>query len=262
LRWPGGAALSRDVARRWQVVTGRPLIEGYGLTEASPLVTVNRLDVIAYTGNVGLPMPSTEVTLRDDDGHAVGLGEPGEICVRGPQVMAGYWKRPDETAEVLDQDGWLRTGDIGVMDARGYVTIADRKKDVIVVSGFKVFPHEVEEVAIGHPGVLEAAAVGTPDPKSGEAVTLVVVRKDPSLSARELMDHCARLLTMYKRPRKVTFREAPLPKSATGKTLRRLLRDEPAPVPEAQSLRDASPRSWSARVGRFQNDAGWRKRLQ
>jgi long-chain acyl-CoA synthetase len=222
----GGMAVQRDVARDWMELTGKPLIEGYGLTEASPLVAANRLDAKEYTGMAGLPVPSTEVTFHDDDGNELRLGQVGELWVRGPQVMKGYWNRPDETVKVLNAEGWLRTGDMGFMDARGYIKITDRKKDVIVVSGFKVFPNEVEEVVATHPGVLEVAAISTPDDRSGEAVKIVVVRKDPNLTAEELIAHCMQQLTAYKVPKFVQFRDTPLPKSAIGKPLRRLIRDE------------------------------------
>lgn len=222
----GGMAVQRDVARDWMELTGRPLIEGYGLTEASPLVAANRLDAKEYTGVAGLPVPSTEVTFRDDDGNELRLGQVGELWVRGPQVMKGYWNRPDETVKVLNAEGWLRTGDMGFMDERGYITITDRKKDVIVVSGFKVFPNEVEEVVAMHPGVLEVAAISAPDDRSGDAVKIVVVKRDPKLTAEALIAHCKQQLTAYKVPKFVQFRDTPLPKSAIGKPLRRLIRDE------------------------------------
>lgn len=221
----GGMAVQKTVAERWAEVTGKPLIEAYGLTETSPAVTINPLDLQQYNGSIGLPVPSTDMELRDDAGHAVPLGEPGEICVKGPQVMAGYWHRPDETAKVIDAHGWLATGDIGVMDERGFVRIVDRKKDMILVSGFNVYPNEIEGVVAMHPGVLECAAIGAPDQKSGEAVKLFVVRKDPSLTAAALLDHCRAHLTGYKCPREVEFRDE-LPKSNVGKILRRELRDE------------------------------------
>jgi long-chain acyl-CoA synthetase len=195
------------------------------LTETSPAATMNPLDLPEYNGAIGLPIPSTDAVLRDEAGHDVPLGQPGELCIRGPQVMAGYWQRPDETAKVLDGDGWLATGDIGVMDDRGFVRIVDRKKDMILVSGFNVYPNEVESVVVTHPGVLECAAIGVPDAKSGEAVKLFVVRKDPDLTAEVLLAHCRRQLTGYKCPRDVEFR-AELPKSNVGKILRRELRDE------------------------------------
>ncbi|HKW81259.1 MAG TPA: long-chain-fatty-acid--CoA ligase [Casimicrobiaceae bacterium] len=221
----GGMAVQKAVAERWASVTGKPLIEAYGLTETSPAVTINPLDLERYNGSIGLPVPSTDVELRDDDGHAVPLDQPGELCVKGPQVMAGYWHRPDETAKVIDGNGWLATGDIGVMDQRGFVRIVDRKKDMILVSGFNVYPNEVEAVVAMHPGVLECAAIGAPDEKSGEAVKLFVVRKDSALTAAALIDHCRSQLTGYKCPREVEFRDE-LPKSNVGKILRRQLRDE------------------------------------
>jgi long-chain acyl-CoA synthetase len=221
----GGMAVQRAVAERWKQVTGVPLIEAYGLTETSPAATMNPLDLPEYNGAIGLPIPSTDIVLRDDAGHDVALGQPGEICIKGPQVMAGYWQRPDETAKVLDADGWLATGDIGVMDDRGFVRIVDRKKDMILVSGFNVYPNEIEAVVVTHPGVLECAAIGVPDAKSGEAVKLFVVRKDPGLTAEALLGHCRAQLTGYKCPREVEFR-AELPKSNVGKILRRELRDE------------------------------------
>ncbi|MGH8714758.1 MAG: long-chain-fatty-acid--CoA ligase [Casimicrobiaceae bacterium] len=221
----GGAAVQRAVAERWESVTGKPLIEAYGLTETSPAVTINPLDLQQYNGSIGLPVPSTELELRDDDGNAVPLGKPGEIWVRGPQVMAGYWHRPEETAKVIDGNGWLATGDIGVMDERGFVRIVDRKKDMILVSGFNVYPNEVEAVVAMHPGVLECAAIGALDEKSGEAVKLFVVRRDASLTAAALIEHCRSQLTGYKCPREVEFR-TDLPKSNVGKILRRELRDE------------------------------------
>ncbi len=221
----GGMAVQKAVAERWKQVTGVPLIEAYGLTETSPAATMNPLDLPEYNGAIGLPIPSTDLVLRDDAGHDVPLGEAGEICIKGPQVMAGYWHRPDETAKVLDADGWLATGDIGIMDDRGFVRIVDRKKDMILVSGFNVYPNEIESVVVMHPGVLECAAIGVPDPKSGEAVKLFVVRRDDSLTAEALLAHCREQLTGYKCPRDVEFR-AELPKSNVGKILRRELRDE------------------------------------
>ena len=202
----GGMAVQEAVAMKWKQVTGHPLIEAYGLTETSPAATINPLDLPAYNGSIGLPISSTEVILRDDDGKIVPHGQPGEICIRGPQVMAGYWNRPDETAKVLDKDGWLATGDIGVMDERGFVRIVDRKKDMILVSGFNVYPNEIEAVVVMHPGVLECAAVGVPDAKSGEAVKLFVVRKDPALTTEDVLTHCREHLTGYKCPRDVEFR--------------------------------------------------------
>jgi long-chain acyl-CoA synthetase len=221
----GGMAVQKAVAERWKQVTGVPLIEAYGLTETSPAATMNPLDLPAYNGAIGLPIPSTELVLRDDEGIDVPTGQPGEICIRGPQVMAGYWQRPDETANALDADGWLATGDIGVMDDRGFVRIVDRKKDMILVSGFNVYPNEIESVVVMHPGVLECAAIGVPDAKSGEAVKLFVVRKDETLTSEVLLAHCREHLTGYKCPREIEFR-AELPKSNVGKILRRELRDE------------------------------------
>ncbi|MGH8182428.1 MAG: AMP-binding protein [Rhodanobacteraceae bacterium] len=221
----GGMAVQRAVAERWKQATGIPLIEGYGLTETSPVATANKLDIKDYTGSIGLPMPSTDITLRDDDGHNVPLSEPGELCVRGPQVMKGYWKRPEETAKDLDADGWLRTGDIARMDDEGMFYIVDRKKDMILVSGFNVYPNEIEDVVARHPGVLEVAAIGVPDEHSGEVVKLFVVKKDPSLTEDALKKFCHDELTGYKRPKYIEFRKE-LPKSNVGKILRRALRDE------------------------------------
>jgi long-chain acyl-CoA synthetase len=220
----GGMAVQREVAARWKAVTGVPIAQGYGLTEASPIVTGNPLDLKDFNGSVGLPFPSTEVGIFSDDNRRLGPNEAGEVCVRGPQVMAGYWQRPEETAKVLFGDGWLRTGDIGHVDSAGYLYIEDRKKDVIVVSGFKVFPNEIEDVATRQPGVVEAAAVGVPDPQSGEAVKLFVVRKDPSLTAADVLAHARQNLTGYKIPRHVEFLDA-LPKSNVGKVLRRALKE-------------------------------------
>ncbi|HWP18363.1 MAG TPA: AMP-binding protein [Burkholderiaceae bacterium] len=225
----GGMATPQAIAERWQQVTGVPVIEGYGLTECSPIVTTNPIDLgnprgMRYTGTVGLPVPSTEVRFRREDGSWAPLGEPGELCVRGPQVMCGYWRRPEETAQVLDEDGWLATGDIGVMDERGYVRLIDRKKDMILVSGFNVYPNEVEDVAMSHPGVRECAALGIADPVAGERVKLVVVRRDPELTEAELLAHCRQRLVGYKVPRVVEFRDEELPKSVVGKILRRELR--------------------------------------
>ena len=221
----GGMAVQQAVAEKWKEITGVPLIEAYGLTETSPAATINPLDLPAYNGSIGLPIPSTEVVLRDDAGHDVALGVPGEICIRGPQVMAGYWQRQDETDKVIDRDGWFATGDIGVMDERGYVRIVDRKKDMILVSGFNVYPNEFEAVVAMHPGVLECAAVGVPDPKSGEAVKVFIVRSDAKVTAEDILAHCRKHLTGYKVPRDVEFRTQ-LPKSNVGKILRRELRDE------------------------------------
>jgi long-chain acyl-CoA synthetase len=218
-------AVQEAVAERWKDITGVPLIEAYGLTETSPAATINPLDLPTYNGTIGLPIPSTEVILRDDEGRTVGIGEPGEICIRGPQVMAGYWQRPDETAKVVDKEGWFATGDVGIMDPQGYVRIVDRKKDMILVSGFNVYPNEIEGVVAMHPGVLECAAVGVPDVKSGEAVKLYAVKRDANVTVEDILGHCRRHLTGYKVPREVEFR-AELPKSNVGKILRRELRDE------------------------------------
>ncbi len=219
----GGMAVQRPVAERWQALTGTAITEGYGLSETSPVATANRFDTQEFTGMIGLPLPSTEISIRDEDGKPLPLGEVGEICIRGPQVMAGYWQRPDETAKVMTDDGFFRSGDMGYMDERGYTKIVDRKKDMILVSGFNVYPNEVEEVAAMHPGVLECAAVGVPDPHSGEAVKLFVVKKDPALTEHDVREHCAANLTGYKRPRLIEFRNE-LPKSNVGKILRRELR--------------------------------------
>jgi len=219
----GGMSVQRPVAERWLKMTGCPITEGYGLSETSPVATANRLDTKEFTGMIGLPISSTEVSIRDDDGRDVELGDVGEICIRGPQVMAGYWNRPDETAKVMTPDGYFRTGDMGYMDRQGYTKIVDRKKDMILVSGFNVYPNEVEEVVATHPGVLECAAIGVPDEHSGEAVKLFVVKKDPNLTEADLRAHCAANLTNYKRPRFIEFRTE-LPKSNVGKILRRELR--------------------------------------
>jgi long-chain acyl-CoA synthetase len=228
----GGAAVQKPVAEHWKQVTGHYITEAYGLTEASPGVCANPLEK-QWNGTIGLPFPSTEVSIRDDSFKELpawtGAGDiercTGELCVRGPQVMKGYWNMPAETANVL-QDGWLKTGDVGHLDAEGYVTITDRKKDMVVVSGFKVFPNEIEGVVASHPGVLECGAVGVPDPKTGEAVKLVIVKKDPNLTKEAVFLHCKSNLTAYKQPRYVEFRDS-LPKSPIGKVLRRELRDAP-----------------------------------
>jgi len=221
----GGMAVQQAVAERWKQVTGKPLIEAYGLTETSPAATINPLDLPEYNGSIGLPVPSTEVMLRDDAGREVALGQAGELCIKGPQVMAGYWQRPEETANVIDKDGWLATGDIGTIDDQGFVRIVDRKKDMILVSGFNVYPNEIEAVVAMHPGVLECAAIGVPDSKSGEAVKLFAVKRDTELTVEGLLAHCRAHLTGYKIPREVEFR-GELPKSNVGKILRRELRDE------------------------------------
>lgn len=220
----GSVAVQEAVAKRWLAVTGCPIVEGYGLSETSSGVVCNPTDSAAFTGTIGLPMPNVDVRILDEADREAPLGEAGEIAVKGPQVMAGYWGRPDETRAAMTADGFLKTGDIGVMDKRGYIKLVDRKKDMIVVSGFKVFPNEVEDVVAAHPGVLECAVVGVPDGRSGESVKLYVVRKDPDLSAEALARHCAERLTPYKRPRAIEFR-ASLPKTIVGKILRRELRD-------------------------------------
>jgi long-chain acyl-CoA synthetase len=221
----GGMPVQQSVADRWLKATGCPLLEGYGLSETAPVLTCTRGDSDAWTGTIGLPLSSTEIVIRDDADRDLPPGQPGEICARGPQVMPGYWQRPDETAKVMSADGFFHTGDIGVMDANGQVTIVDRKKDMILVSGFKVFPNEVEAVIASHPGVLECAVVGLPDERMGESVNLFVVKKDPQLTAEELRKFCATQLTHYKLPRRIEFRSE-LPKSNVGKILRRALRDE------------------------------------
>jgi long-chain acyl-CoA synthetase len=221
----GGMAVQKVVAERWKQVTGTPLIEGYGLTETAPSATANPLDVGRFTGAIGVPMPSTEVVLRDDGGRDVPLGQPGEICIRGPQVMKGYWQRPEETAAVLGGDGFLRTGDIGIMDEKGFIRIVDRKKDMILVSGFNVYPNEIEQIVAAHPGVLECAVIGVPDEHSGEVPKVYVVRKDPQLTEQDVLEHCRKELTGYKRPKYVEFR-SDLPKTNVGKILRRALREE------------------------------------
>jgi len=220
----GGMAVQKAVADRWFAATGCPIVEGYGLSETSPSATCNPTDASEYSGSIGLPLPSTEIAIRNDDGDDVALGEPGEICIRGPQVMAGYWSRPDETAKVMCADGFFKSGDIGIMDERGYTRIVDRKKDMILVSGFNVYPNEIEGVVALHPGVLEVAAVGVPDEHSGEVVKIFVVRKDPTLTERQLTDFLKDQLTGYKRPRFIEFRDD-LPKTNVGKILRRELRD-------------------------------------
>jgi len=221
----GGMAVQKAVAERWKQVTGTTLIEGYGLTETAPAATANPLDIREFTGSIGVPMPSTDVVLRDDNDRDVALGEPGEICIRGPQVMKGYWQRPEETAQVLGKDGFLHTGDIGIMDAKGFIRIVDRKKDMILVSGFNVYPNEIEQVVAMHPGVLEVAAIGVPDEHSGEVPKVFVVKKDPQLTEADVLEHCKKELTGYKRPKYVEFRTE-LPKTNVGKILRRALREE------------------------------------
>jgi len=225
----GGMAVQKAVADKWLKLTGTPIVEGYGLSETSPVATANRCDITEFTGTIGLPLPSTEIGIFDDDGKALPLGATGEIGIRGPQVMAGYWLRDDETSKSMTEDGFFKTGDIGIMDERGYTRIVDRKKDMIIVSGFNVYPNEVEGVVAAHPGVLECAVVGVPDANSGEAVKLFIVRKDPNLSGEDMMAWCREELTGYKRPRFIEFRDT-LPKTNVGKILRRQLRDEPAKV--------------------------------
>jgi long-chain acyl-CoA synthetase len=217
-------AVTQGTARLWLDKTGCPICEGYGLSETSPSATCNPVDTTAYSGTIGLPMPSTDLKLLDDDGHEVPPGTPGEIAIKGPQVMAGYWQRPDETAKVMTADGYFRTGDVGVVDERGYFKIVDRKKDMILVSGFNVYPNEIEDVLSQMPGVLECAAVGVPDEKAGEAVKVVLVKKDQALSESDVRSFCEANLTGYKRPKVVEFRTE-LPKTPVGKILRRELRD-------------------------------------
>ncbi|MBZ6078140.1 AMP-binding protein [Microvirga puerhi] len=223
----GGMATQAAVAKKWKEVTGQPIVEGYGLSETSPVVCANRLDIEEFTGTIGYPIPSTQISIRSSDGTAVPLGERGELCVKGPQVMAGYWMRPDETAKVMTSDGFFRTGDVAVLQTDGQIKIVDRMKDMILVSGFNVYPNEVEDVLTQHPGVLEAAVIGLPDEHSGEVVAAYVVRKDPSLTAEALRHFARENLTAYKVPRKIEFRET-LPKSNVGKVLRRLLKDDVA----------------------------------
>ncbi len=219
-----GMAVTRPVARRWFETTGKPLLEVYGLSETSPAVCLNRLDMEQYNGFIGLPISSTDVVITNEDGDAVAVGEQGELCVRGPQVMQGYWQRPDETAKVFTDDGYFRTGDYAVMNEQGYIKLLDRKKDMIIVSGFNVYPNEIEDVVSDHPGVLEVAAIGIPDERSGERVKLFVSRSDPSLTDKQLIDWCRDNMTSYKVPKSIVFQQD-LPKSAVGKILRRELRD-------------------------------------
>jgi len=220
----GGMAVQEAIAQRWLQTTGKPIAQAYGLTETSPAVTINPLDKIDFNGSIGLPVPSTDVAVRNDN-RTMAIGEQGEICVKGPQVTAGYWNRPEETAKVFDEDGWLLTGDIGYMNDKGYVFLLDRKKDMILVSGFNVYPNEIEAAAIEHPGILEAAAIGVPNGASGEVVKLYVIRKDPNLTEADVIAHCRKLLTGYKVPKFVEFRED-LPRSNVGKILRKELRNE------------------------------------
>ncbi len=224
----GGMAMQKAVADRWQQVTGCPVLEAYGLSETSPGATINRADAKSFTGTIGLPIPSTEIAILDDDGKPVALGESGEIAIRGPQVMAGYWNSPEETAKVMTADGFFKSGDIGIMDEKGFTRIVDRKKDMILVSGFNVYPNEIEGVIVTHPGVLECACIGVPDQNAGEAIKLFVVRRDQSLTAEQLMEFCKAQFTGYKKPKYIEFRDE-LPKTNVGKILRRELRDEKKP---------------------------------
>ena len=219
----GGMAVQQSVADRWKQITGTALIEAYGLTETSPAACINPLDLKAYNGTIGLPIPSTDIELRDNDGNPVAIGEAGELCIRGPQVMAGYWQRPEETAKIIDDRGFLATGDVAIITPDGFVKLVDRKKDMILVSGFNVYPNEIEDVVALHPGVLEVACVGVPDEKSGEVVKIFVVKKDPQLTEADLIAHCKTNLTGYKIPKAVEFRTE-LPKTNVGKILRRALR--------------------------------------
>jgi long-chain acyl-CoA synthetase len=221
----GGMATQKVVAEKWLKTTGCALSEGYGLSETSPTLTCNPADTDRFSGSIGIPVPSTYLSIRDDDGNEVPLGQPGEICAKGPQVMAGYWNRPDETANVMTADGYFRTGDIGVMTPDGYTKIVDRKKDMILVSGFNVYPNEIEEVIASHPGVLECAVIGVVDARSGEAVKAFVVKKDPNVTAEDIIKFCGTQLTNYKVPKQIEFRTS-LPKTNVGKILRRELRDE------------------------------------
>ncbi|MDY7573451.1 long-chain fatty acid--CoA ligase [Actimicrobium sp. CCI2.3] len=221
----GGMAVQKAVADKWFKLTGCPIVEGYGLSETAPVATCNPSDSAAFTGTIGLPVPSTDIVILDDNGVVVALGQPGEIAIRGPQVMAGYWNNPGETAKVMTADGFFKSGDIGIMDERGFIKIVDRKKDMILVSGFNVYPNEIEGVLAMHPGVLESACVGVPDEHSGEAVKLYVVRKDPTLTVEQLMEYCKENFTAYKKPKYIEFR-TDLPKTNVGKILRRELRDE------------------------------------
>ena len=226
----GGMAVQKSVADAWVKATGKPIVEGYGLSETSPVLTCNRGDIAEWTGTIGLPLPSTDISIRDDDGHELPLGEQGEICARGPQIMAGYWQRPEETSRAMTEDGFFRTGDIGVMDSQGRVRIVDRKKDMITVSGFKVFPNEVEDVAMSHGGLMECALIGVADEHSGEAGKLYAVRKNPDVTAAELRTFLASRLASYKVPKQIEFRNE-LPKTNVGKILRRALRDDAVQPP-------------------------------
>jgi len=221
----GGMSVQKATADKWKAATGCPIVEGYGLSETSPGAIINRVDSTEFTGMIGLPIPSTEIAILDDDGKPLPVGEAGEIAIRGPQVMAGYWNRPDETAKVMTADGYFKSGDVGIMDERGYIKLVDRKKDMVIVSGFNVYPNEVEEVVSSCPGVLECAVVGVPDEHSGEAVKVFIVKKDPQLTERDVAEYCAKNLTGYKKPKYIEFR-SDLPKTNVGKILRRALRDE------------------------------------
>jgi len=221
----GGMALHKTVVEKWKHVTGQALVEGYGLTEASPAVTINPLNHTDRCGSIGLPIPATEVSIRDDEGRELPVGSAGELCVRGPQVMKGYWNRPEETGHVMTPDGFLRSGDVAEIDEEGFIRVVDRKKDMILVSGFNVYPNEIEEIVSEHPGVLEVGAVGVPDATTGEAIKVAIVKKDPNLTVEDVISFCRRSLTGYKVPHRIEFREE-LPKTAVGKVLRRALRDE------------------------------------
>jgi long-chain acyl-CoA synthetase len=236
----GGMAVQAAVAKKWLAVTGCPIVEGYGLSETSAGVTCNPTDSTAFTGTIGLPLPNVDIRIIDDSGNDAPLGSPGEIAIKGPQVMSGYWGRPDETAKSFTADGFFKSGDIGVMDERGYIKVVDRKKDMILVSGFNVYPNEIEDVVARHPGVAECAAVGVPDRNSGEAVMLFVVKRDPDLTGEALAAYCAAELTGYKRPRHIEFRKE-LPKTNVGKILRRELRDE-----ATKKISEAAPAEASA----------------
>ncbi len=224
----GGMAVQRAVAEKWKKVTGVTLVEAYGLTETAPAACINPMDLSDYNGSIGLPIPSTDACIKDDDGNVLATGEVGELCIKGPQVMKGYWQRPEETAKVIDADGWLHTGDVAKMDEAGFFYIVDRKKDMILVSGFNVYPNEVEDVIAGMEGVLEVAAIGVPDEKSGEVVKAFIVKKDPDLTAEQVKAYCRDKLTGYKQPRYIEFR-TDLPKTNVGKILRKELRDTPVP---------------------------------
>ncbi|MFQ6274416.1 AMP-binding protein [Coxiella burnetii] len=221
----GGMATQKSVSDEWFEKTGTIIIEGYGLTEASPVVSINPLDLKTFSGSIGLPLPNTEVIIRDEEGYDLPLNEPGELCVRGPQVMKGYWKKPEETEKVIDDNGWLHTGDIARIDERGFIYLLDRKKDMIIVSGFNVYPNEIEDILTSHPGIREAAVIGLSSEKTGEQIKAFIVRKDKNLTKDEVIKHCREFLTAYKVPKIIEFREE-LPKTNVGKVLRRALRDE------------------------------------